>query len=194
MSDQKPDGFSERGIHELYAADPEAADQLLWGRKTDPLSRRGFFRRMGLTAMTTALGAEIVFWDKMPGGLIPAALAQSPTPFQIEGKNGLIVLNDRPINAETPPHLLDDDITSAEHFFVRNNGNAPAKEAINPETWTLEIAGESCEKPTVFTLPELKAKFEHHTYRLQRIQSTGSRQSVDGRCGGVSRMDWRATA
>lgn len=167
MSDQKPDNFLERGIHDLYAADPEAADQLVWGRRTDPLSRRGFFRRMGLTAMTTALGSEIVFWDKMPGGLIPAALAQSPTPFQIEGKNGLIVLNDRPINAETPAHLLDEEITSAAHLFVRNNGNPPALESINPETWTLEMGGEACENPTVFTLPELKAKFKHYTYQLQ---------------------------
>ena len=37
----------------------------------------------------------------MPGGLIPAALAQTTEPFEIPGKEGLIILNDRPINAET---------------------------------------------------------------------------------------------
>ncbi|MCB1088945.1 MAG: sulfite oxidase [Verrucomicrobiae bacterium] len=126
--------------------------------------------------MTTALGAEIVFWDKMPSGLIPAALAQSPAPFQIPGKEGLVVLNDRPINAETPAHLLDDDITQAKHLFIRNNGHAPAIESIDPDKWTLEIAGESCEKPTVFTLSELKAKFKHYTYQLQ-IECGGNGRS-----------------
>ncbi len=61
----------------------------------------------------------------MPGGLIPAALAATDEPFEIPGKDGLIVLNDRPLNAETPPHLLDDDIKPANRFFVRNNGIRP---------------------------------------------------------------------
>jgi DMSO/TMAO reductase YedYZ molybdopterin-dependent catalytic subunit len=156
-----------RGIHELYAEDPERADYLLWGRRADPVSRRGFFRRMGLSTMGSVLGAEIVFWDRMPAGLIPAAFAQSPEPFAIEGKEGLVVLNDRPLNAETPPHLLDDEVTPAKHLFIRNNGHAPPAETIDPEKWTLEIAGESCLRPATFTLPELKAKFPHRTYRLQ---------------------------
>jgi len=37
--------------------------------------------------------------------LVPVALAQADV---LEGKDGLILLNDRPVNAETPPHLLDD--------------------------------------------------------------------------------------
>jgi DMSO/TMAO reductase YedYZ molybdopterin-dependent catalytic subunit len=156
-----------RGLHELYAADPVAADLALWGRRAHPLSRRGFFRRMGLSAMTAALGSEIVFWDRMPAGLIPAALAQTPGPFQIEGKNGLIILNDRPINAETPAHLLDDEITPAERFFIRNNGIHPDAASLDPEKWTLEIAGEACERPTTFTLPELKRRFPQQTLRLQ---------------------------
>ncbi len=169
-------GDGQRGIHEVYATDPELADQLVWGRKVDPLSRRGFFRKAGLSAMATAVGAEIVFGDNMPGGLIPAALAQSPEPFQLEGKDGLTILNDRPINAETPAHLLDDKITPAEHLFVRNNGNPPLLENIDPLTWTLEIAGEACKNPKVFTLPELKEKFEQHTYQLQ-IECGGNGRS-----------------
>ena len=116
--------------------------------------------------MSAAVGAEIVFWDKMPAGLIPAALAQSDTPFQLPGKDGLTVLNDRPINAETPAHLLDDDVTPGERLFVRNNGHPPAAADIDPEAWTLEIGGEACARPMKFTLPELKAKFEHHTLQL----------------------------
>lgn len=157
----------QRGIHELYAENPEAADKALWDREVDPLTRRGFLKRSSLLAMGAALGASIPFADKMPGGLIPAALAQSDEPFMLEGKDGLVVLNDRPINAETPAHLLDDDITPAEYMFVRNNGIPPERTSIDPTQWTLEIAGESCATPTAFTLAELKERFPHHTYQLQ---------------------------
>lgn len=155
-----------RGASGGRGSGPATWDGLFWGGRPDALSRRGFFRRLGLSAMTAAVGSEIVFWDRMPAGLIPAALAQSPTPFQVPGKEGLVVLSDRPINAETPAHLLDDEVTRAEVFFVRNNGHYPAAESIDPATWTLEIGGESCERPMTFTLPELKATFKHHTYRL----------------------------
>jgi DMSO/TMAO reductase YedYZ molybdopterin-dependent catalytic subunit len=155
------------GIHELYRTNPEEADRLLWGRDVDPLTRRGFLKMSGLTAMAAALGAAIPFAGKMPGGLIPAALADTGEPFFIEGKEGLIVLNDRPVNAETPAHLLDDELTPAKHFFVRNNGIPPPREAIgNSDEWLLEIAGESCLSPQKYTLAELKNKFEHHSYAL----------------------------
>ena len=117
-------------------------------------------------AMSAAVGGEIVFGEKFPAGLIPAALAQTEQPFQLKGKEGLTVLNDRPINAETPAHLLDDKVTPGNRLFVRNNGIPPAQDSIKPEEWRLEIAGESIQNPTTFTLPELKEKFEHHTYQL----------------------------
>ncbi|MDP5292784.1 sulfite oxidase [Oceanimonas sp. CHS3-5] len=156
----------QRGLHELYGEDPIKADEQLWGRETDPNSRRGFLRRSGLLAMATALGASIPFAKNMPAGLIPAAFAQSDEPFSLPGKEGLVVLNDRPINAETPPHLLDDEITPAKHMFVRNNGLVPNIETLNPDNWTLEIGGESCETPRIFTIADLKAQFEHHSYQL----------------------------
>ncbi len=161
MSDKK------RGIHELYAADPVKADDLVWGRKVDPITRRGFLTRGSLVAMSTAVGASIPFAHLMPGGLIPAAVAQSDTPFEIPGKEGLIVLNDRPVNAETPAHLLDDDVTPAKYLFVRNNGRPPLADAIDPDAWTLEIGGESATRSMTFTVAELKAKFRHYTYQLQ---------------------------
>lgn len=157
----------ERGIHELYSENPERADYELWGRRTDRVSRRGFINRSALVAMSAALSAKIVFWKQMPGGLIPAALAQSPEPFRLAGKHeGLTVLNDRPINAETPAHLLDDRITPADRLFVRNNGHPPPMESIDPDKWTLEISGASCMKPRTFSLQELKSSFKHHTYQL----------------------------
>ena len=157
----------KRGIHELYQADPIRADELVFGRKSDPVSRRGFLTRSGLIAMSTAIGASIPFADLMPAGLIPAALAQSTEPFVIKGKEQLTVLNDRPVNAETPAHLLDDDVTPAKYLFVRNNGTPPATDNIDPDAWKLEISGESALRPVTLSIGELKQRFKQYSYQLQ---------------------------
>jgi DMSO/TMAO reductase YedYZ molybdopterin-dependent catalytic subunit len=166
---------SKRGIHGLYAEDPLNADHLLWGRAVDPVSRRGFLRGSGLAAMSAALGASIPFAKYMPGGLIPAALAQSDEPFELPGKDGLTVLNDRPINAETPAHLLDDRVTPATRLFVRNNG-IPPQMVTRANEWSLEITGESCVETQSLTVADLKEKFEHHTLQLQ-IECGGNGRS-----------------
>ncbi|SEG86071.1 sulfite oxidase [Marinobacterium lutimaris] len=166
-----------RGLHALYAENPEKADRLVWGRVVDPESRRGFLKKSGLAAMGAAIGAAAIpFADKMPGGLIPVALADNHEPFMLEGKDGLTVLNDRPVNAETPAHLLDDDITPGSRMFVRNNGIPPAIENIDPATWEVRIEGESCANPMSFTIAELKQKFQHYTYQLQ-IECGGNGRS-----------------
>jgi DMSO/TMAO reductase YedYZ molybdopterin-dependent catalytic subunit len=166
----------KRGIHELYSDDPIAADELVWGRKSDPLTRRGFLTKGGLAAMSAAVGATIPFAHLMPGGLIPAALAQSDQPFVIPGKEGLIVLNDRPINAETPAHLLDDRVTPGKYLFVRNNGREPSMPSIDPASWALEVGGESAERTASFSIDELKETFRHYTYQLQ-IECGGNGRS-----------------
>jgi len=166
---------SKRGIHRLYAEDPTSADLQLWGRKVNPVSRRGFLRGSGLAAMSAAVGASIPFANYMPGGLIPAALAQSDEPFELPGKSGLTVLNDRPINAETPAHLLDDRITPASRLFVRNNGIPPVQ-TTQADQWTLELTGESCVDAKKLTVAELKANFEHYTLQLQ-IECGGNGRS-----------------
>ena len=158
---------NQRGIHELYAADPVKADDLVWSRKSDPVTRRGFLKNSGLTAMSAAVGASIPFAHLMPGGLIPAALAQSDQGFRIPGKEGLIVLNDRPVNAETPAHLLDDKVTPAKHLFVRNNGTPPAMAGIDADAWAVEIGGESAVRTLSFSVADLKKRFRHYTYQLQ---------------------------
>ena len=156
-----------RGIHDLYAKNAIQADDIVWGRKTDPLSRRGFLRNSGLFAMTSALGASIPFAKYMPAGLIPAAFSQSDDLFKLLGKDGLTLLNDRPINAETPAHLLDDRVTPASRLFVRNNGIPPSLEAVNPDNWELTITGEASANEKILTLKELKSKFNHYTLQLQ---------------------------
>lgn len=170
MSEEK------RGIHELYEADPIEADELVWGRRSNPVTRRGFLTKGGLVAMSTAVGASIPFAHLMPGGLIPAALAQTDEPFTIPGKEGLIVLNDRPINAETPAHLLDDKVTPGKYLFVRNNGRPPAMANIDAQTWRLEIGGESAGQEMSFSIGQLKGLFKNYTYQLQ-IECGGNGRS-----------------
>lgn len=153
------------GIHELYAKDPIEADRLLWGRESDPASRRGFLKKAGLAAMSLALGSKIVHASEMPAGLIPTLLDQPQSDFELPGKHpDLVVLNDKPWNVETPAHLLDDAITPADKFFVRNNGLVP--EDIDVDAWELTIDGESIPEPITFSIAQLKELFTEHTYQL----------------------------
>ena len=152
-------------INKLYSKDPIEADRLLWGRRTSALTRRGFLNNSALMAVTAALGTAIPYGRFLPAGLIPAAFAADNAPDRIEGKEGLIILNDRPVNAETPAHLLDDDITPNRYMFIRNNGLLP--ENTDPQSWQLEVGGESCLRPTTFTIADLKARFEEVTLQMQ---------------------------
>ena len=157
-------GKNKLGLNELYRRMPTEADKLLWGHQPT-LSRRGFLSKGATVAVGAAIGMSIPFSKNMPAGLIPAAFAADNAADQIEGKDGLIVLNDRPVNAETPAHLLDDDITPSNRVFVRNNGLTPTN--INPNNWTLDIDGESCARATSFTIAQLKERFETVTLQLQ---------------------------
>jgi DMSO/TMAO reductase YedYZ molybdopterin-dependent catalytic subunit len=115
----------------------------------------------------------------MPAGLIPAAFAQegkkeapaaapapaAPQKLNFPGKDpNLVVLGDRPLVAETPEHLLDDDTTPTARFFIRNNGNPPGA-AKEPDAWVLKIDGE-VNKPLEITLGELKKRAQPRTYRM----------------------------
>lgn len=152
-----------KGIRAIYAEDPIRADWELFGRSSDPLTRRGFLS--GFATMSAILGAEVVFGRFMPAGLIPAALAEELEAFSIPGKHpGLVVLNDRPVNAETPAHLLADAVTPADRLFVRNNGIPPV--GVDPERWVLRVDGESVMNPVNFSLAELKKRFTHYSYQL----------------------------
>jgi DMSO/TMAO reductase YedYZ molybdopterin-dependent catalytic subunit len=166
----------ERSLSELYQDDPERADALAFGRRSGP-SRRGFLGTAGLAAMGGAVGGAIPFSAQMPAGLVPAALAQGapaagaapaaqgPQLLDFPGKvKGLVVLGDRPLVAETPEHLLDDDTTPIEKFFIRNNGMTPEGFS-EGDNWELTIDGE-VNTPLKLKLGELKQKFPHKTYRM----------------------------
>src|SRR5688500_13569846 len=136
-------GKIERSIEELYASDPERADAVVFGRRTD-VSRRGFLGGAGVTAMGVAVGGSIPFAANMPGGMMPAAFAQGappapkgPTYLKFPGKSDkLVVLGERPLVAETPESLLDDEVTPTDKFFIRNNGTIP-EESKEPDKWKL---------------------------------------------------------
>ena len=112
------------------------------------------------------LGMTIPFERNLPAGFVPVALAQDSGLDLMSGKEGLIVLGDRPLNVETPVHLLDDDVTPYERLFVRMNGLVP-QTALDQdaEGWTLTIDGE-VETPLELTIDDLKSRFENVTRRL----------------------------
>ncbi|MFV0383472.1 sulfite oxidase [Paracoccus sp. (in: a-proteobacteria)] len=141
---------------------PDQADKAIH----DPGGRRAFLRRTGLSAFGAMLGMTIPFERNLPQGLIPVALAQDTGQSLMTEKAGLLVLSDRPLNAETPAHLLDDDITPYERLFIRMNGLVPdtALEA-DAAGWTLTIDGE-VDTPLELTIDDLKSRFEVVTRSL----------------------------
>jgi DMSO/TMAO reductase YedYZ molybdopterin-dependent catalytic subunit len=160
--------FRERGVHELYADDPERADALLLGRRWDK-SRRGFLGGAGLASLTALVGGPIAFSHLVPGGVIPRVWAQGaakePKLLKMDGKAELIVLGDRPLVAETPAHLLDDAVTPTEKFFIRHNGTPPEPVA-DADKWEIAIDGE-VQKPLKIALGDLKKRFRKVAYVLQ---------------------------
>ena len=86
-----------------------------------------------------------------------------PTSRSYGAKDGLVVLNDRPLNAETPAHLLDDAITPTERHFVRNNGIPP--QAVDASTWALTVDG-LVETPLTLGIDDLKRRFDVVTRAL----------------------------
>jgi DMSO/TMAO reductase YedYZ molybdopterin-dependent catalytic subunit len=165
-------------LFDLYAEDPEKADRVVFGRVSNP-DRRGFLKGAGLATMAAALGGYIPFHRNMPAGFIPAAMAEEP--FVIEGKDGLTILNDRPVNAECPAHLLDDEVTPTNRLFVRNNGIPPS--SMDPDSWTLTIDGE-VDQPMELTIAELKDKFDVVTRQLQLECGGNGRSFFDPKARG----------
>jgi DMSO/TMAO reductase YedYZ molybdopterin-dependent catalytic subunit len=173
-------GRIERSIDELYQDDPERADAVVFGRDAGA-TRRGFLNGAGLAAMGAVVGGLIPFGHNMPAGLVPAALAQgapagSPPPaapaapkgpqyLSFPGKSDkLVVLGEKPLVAETPESLLDDDTTPNDKFFIRNNGLIPDPPK-DPDAWKITVDGE-VNKKLELTLGELKSKFTPVTRRM----------------------------
>lgn len=127
------------------------------------MRRRGFLGGTGLAALGAAVGGSVL---SMSDG--PVALAQGtsgPRPLEFPGKEkGLSVLGERPLVAETPEQMLDDETTPVGKFFIRNNGQMP-ESAKDADAWAITIDGE-VEKPLATTLGELRRRFPARTLRM----------------------------
>ena len=153
------DDDKKHSVHALFSEDAEKADNQFFGRVANA-DRRGFLKKTGLATMAAMVGTSIPFHRNMPIGFVPAAMASEDV---LVGKDGLTLLNDRPVNAETPPELLDDAITPTSRHFIRNNGIPP--EDVDAATWTLTIDG-FVDAPMELTIADLKAQFEVVTMAL----------------------------
>jgi DMSO/TMAO reductase YedYZ molybdopterin-dependent catalytic subunit len=80
------------------------------------------------------------------------------------GKDGLSLLGDVPLVAETPEELLDDETTPIARFFVRNNGLLPDP-VTDADSWTFTVDGE-VERSLSLSLAELKSRFTQKTFRM----------------------------
>src|SRR5258708_4794366 len=124
------------------------------------VDRRAFLGGTGLAAMGAVVGSTAPLVLDLPGGLVVKAQAQpatppAPPPMNYPGKSDkLVVLGERPLVAETPEYLLDDDTTPNDKFFVRNNGPIP-EAARDADNWKIVIDGEVNQKLEL-TLAELK--------------------------------------
>lgn len=171
----------ERGLFELYRDDPERADALVF-------SRRGLLKGSALAAMGAAVGGAIPFSGNMPGGYIPAALAQgapagaAPKVLKMDGKADLVILGDKPLVAETPEHLLNDEVTPNDKIFIRNNGVAPDPVS-DPDSWALTVDGE-VNNALKLTLGEMKKKFQPVTHVLQMECGGNGRSAFEPKASG----------
>jgi DMSO/TMAO reductase YedYZ molybdopterin-dependent catalytic subunit len=125
--------------------------------------RRRFMKDGALVGGAAALGPTVVFAQNAPSGWKPVGGEQTE---QIPGKDGLVILNSRPWNAEVPAHLLNDKVTPTARMFIRNNGIPPPMESIDVSRWTLGIAGESCKTPKSYTLQDLRKRFRPESKQL----------------------------
>ena len=133
--------------------------------------RRSFLRTASALTVGGLAGMTIPFRDNLPAGFVPAAFAQDAP---LDGKDGLTLLGDRPVNAETPAHLLDDPITPTDRHFIRNNGLLP--DSTDAEGWTLTIDG-FVDNPMTMTIAELRENFEVIT-RALHIECGGNGRSA----------------
>jgi len=143
-------------------------------------SRRQFIWKWSLLAGGIFLNSSSVFarYHKACSGKFP--FADQLKNGSLPGKHPeMLILNDRPVNAEAPPYLLDETLTSANRFFVRNNGIVPDRSVLDPAKWTLTIEGESVKNKKTFTLQELKTRFKQYTYALTLECGGNGRKEFD---------------
>ena len=126
------------------------------------ISRRGFIKKHS----QIMLSASLASYFSIPMNVVPLYANDTLKIDNIHKKNDLTILNDRPINAETPPHLLDNSITPTNRHFVRNNGIMPDLSSNEISNWKLRIEG-NVKNPKIYSIKDLKNNFEVITKSLQ---------------------------
>lgn len=139
-------GKIERGIDELYQGDPERADALAFGRRTD-VSRRTFL----------AGSAGVVAASGFAGGATEVrAQGAKPLPAYVSWKDAsaLIVHSDQTI--ETRRDAFGTSlITPEDKLYIRNNVRPPSDSIVaNRDAWQVAISG--VKQPKTLTVAELK--------------------------------------
>lgn len=119
----------------------------------------------------------------------------SQDPYATDPKRSphLIVLSDKPFNAETPAKLLiENQITPTEIFFVRNHLPVPE---VDIEDYKLEICigsdgdEDNLEMIAEYTYEELKSLFKPHTVE-SIIQCSGNRRKELKKVREIKGLDW----
>jgi DMSO/TMAO reductase YedYZ molybdopterin-dependent catalytic subunit len=145
------------------------------GRREEYRTSRRVLLGGSLAAMSAAAGLGAPLGGQDRGGFVASASAQgapasgpapkAPQTLDYPGKEkGLSVLGDRPLVAETPESLLDDETTPAAKFFIRNNGHIP-EESKQGDAWSFKLEGE-IDKPLTLSIAELKSRFTPQTMRM----------------------------
>lgn len=124
------------------------------------LGRRNFLKSTSIAGVAAMVGMAVPFQNNLRNGFIPAVMAAENV---LTDKDGLTLLNDRPVNAETPPEFLDDKITPSNRHFVRNNGSVPAN--TSAEGWMLTVDG-FVDNPMTLSIADLRSQFEVVTMAL----------------------------
>jgi DMSO/TMAO reductase YedYZ molybdopterin-dependent catalytic subunit len=87
-------------------------------------------------------------------------------------KPELRILPTSELNAETPAHLLDDEITPVRRLFARNTGTMPLPTAAEIAAWALTVDGRVA-SPRRWTLTALQQEFEAVT-RIAVLECAGN--------------------
>lgn len=150
-------------------------------------------RRSFLGAVPPAVSAAAALAARPGAGspLRPEARGTAQTGGAVEGKIGLRVLSERPVNAETPIGDLDPRDTPNDKHFVRNNGTLPERALSGSlEGWSLLVDGE-VENPLELGFDDLTSGFPEVTQALV-LECAGN-----GRAGfrpGASGNQWQLGA
>src|ERR1051326_2354452 len=125
-------------------------------------ARRSF---LSVAAGFTLLPASRAFADAVgsSGALgfaeIPDGTLAEQALFALPGEVPLIKKPSRPPNFETPVEYFRTPITPNKAFFVRYH-LAGIPQPIKAADWSLAVGGDSAERPTKFTLAQLRKEFK----------------------------------